>query len=127
MYYRIEQKNLTIDRLKVNLSQSLKPSYEIFFKKGSNFKFLQFIGRKDSIIIKKNAFYGYKLYLVNTKSYCDIAINEYIPSTYIRNNPIPLGVWNILIFAFYKIDKKEFYNDLINSLDKSYEGQIQDN
>ena len=127
MYYRIEQKNLTIDRLKVNLSQSLKPSYEIFFKKGSNFKFLQFIGRKDSIIIKKNAFYGYKLYLVNTKNYCDIAINEYIPSTYIRNNPIPLGVWNILIYAFYKIDKKEFYNDLINSLDKSYEGHIQDN
>ena len=125
MYYRTKQNDLTIEKLKLNLSQSLKPSYEIYFKKGSKFKFLQFIGRKDSLIIRKNAFYGYKLYLVNTKNYCDISIDEYIPSGYIRNNPIPLGVWNILIYAFYKIDKKEFYSNLINSLDKSYEGKIQ--
>lgn len=126
MYYRIKGKDLTIEKLKIKLSQSIKPSYEIYFKKGSRFKFLQFIGRKDSLILKKNAFYGYKLYLVKTTNYCDIAINEYIPSTYIRNNPIPLGVWNVLIYAFYKIDKKEFYNDLISSLNKIFEGQIQE-
>lgn len=125
MYYRTKQNDLTLERLKLNLSQSLKPSYEIYFKKGSKFKFLQFIGRKDSLIIRKNALYGYKLYLVNTKNYCDISIDEYIPSGYIRNNPIPLGVWQFLIFAFYNIDKREFYNDLIFSLDKSYDGKIQ--
>lgn len=125
MYYRTKQDDLTLERLKLNLSQSLKPSYEIYFKKGSKFKFLQFIGRKDSLIIRKNALYGYKLYLVNTKNYCDISIEEYIPSGYIRNNPIPLGFWKILIFAFYRIDTREFYSDLINSLDKNYEGKIQ--
>ncbi len=124
MYYRTKQNDLTLEMLKLNLSQSLNPSYEIYFKKGSEFKFLQFIGRKDSLIIRKNALNGYKLYLVNTKNYCDISIDEYIPSGYIRNNPIPLGVWNILIYAFYNTDKKEFFSDLINSLDKSYEGEI---
>ena len=124
MYYRTKQNDLTIERLKQNLSQSLKQSYQIYFKKGSKFKFLQFIGRKDSLIIRKNAFYGYKLYIVNTKNHCEISIDEYIPSGYIRNNPIPLGVWNILIYAFYKIGKKEFYSDLINSLYISYEDEI---
>jgi hypothetical protein len=126
MYYRIKRNNLTLERLKKDLSATLKSDCKLYFKKGSKFKLLQFIGRKDSLIIRRNALHGYRLYLVFAKNYCEISILEYIPSGFIRNNPIPMGVLNILIHLFYRIDSKEFYDDLLNSLDKNYDGKIQD-
>lgn len=124
MYYRILTPDLNIDQLRIKLTQNMKPTYEIYFKKGSRFKFLQFIGQKDSVVIKKNSFYGYRLYLVKMLKSKDIAINEYIPSSILRNNPIPLGVWNLIIYAVYRTDKKEFYNELINALNKIFDGEI---
>ena len=124
MYYRILTPDLNIDQLRIKLIQNMKPTYEIYYKKGSRFKFLQFIGQKPSIVIKQNSFYGYRLYLVKMSKSMDIAINEYIPSSILRNNPIPLGLWNLIIYAVYRTDKKEFYNELINALNKIFDGEI---
>jgi hypothetical protein len=126
MYYRIKQQTLSIQELLNKLKGELEPNYKVYFKKGSNFKFLQFIGRKDSVIIRKNSLHGKKMYLVQTQNYCDINISEYVPSGFIRNNPIPLGIWGILIPLFNRIDTNKFEQDVLSVLNSNFSGQIRE-
>lgn len=126
MYYRISDLNININNLQNKLSKELPPEYKVYFKKGSRFKFLQFIGRKDSLIVRRNSLYGFKLYLIKTPNYCDISIENYIPSSILRNNPIPLGIWTYLISLFNRIDENKFRNDTLEALDKNFNGQLRE-
>ena len=125
MYYRISQNNLKIEDLETKLTGYLSNDYNVYFKKGSKYKWLQFVGRKDCIIIKKNALHGYKLYVINASEFCDISIEGYIPSRFLRDAPIPpWGLSSILINFFYRINQEEFYTDLMNALNENYKGEL---
>jgi hypothetical protein len=126
MYYRIKQSKLEIGSLQEILKINLEPEYKIYFKKGSKYKILQFIGRKDSVIIRKNSLRGVKMYLVQTSHYCDISIDGYIPSGILRNNPIPLGIWGILIPLTFKIDMDKFRLDILSVLDTNFNGKLRE-
>lgn len=123
MYYQTNEKQIKIEVLERDLKKLLR-DYEIYFKEGSKFKFLNFIGFKDSIIIRNNALNGYKLYLVKTKSFTQIAIKDYIPSAFFRNNPIPLGVFNLIFYIKFRINKEQFLNNIISSLNKTFNGYL---
>lgn len=123
MYYQTYEKQIKIEVLERELKKLIH-DYEIYFKKGSEFRFLNFIGYKDSIIIRNNALNGYKLYLVKTKSFTQIAIKEYIPSGFFRNNPIPLGIFNLIFFIKFRINKEQFLNNIISSLNNTFNGYL---
>lgn len=85
---------------------------------------MNFIGYKDSIIIKNNALYGYKIYLVKTKGNFQIAIKDYIPSGFFRNNPIPLGIFNIIFYIKFRTNKEQFLNNIISTLNNLFNGYL---